>query len=325
MPKRDPTADAIAKLAELKHEPHPAVLATRLTELLADRSGYVIGRAADLAAERDIRASVPSLVAAFTRLLAAAPTKDPGCTAKLALAKALVTLEAGYEAEDAMVAGTRHEHWESSWGGQVDLAVGVRGQCAIGLAAMGSREALHCAAELLAECDQPMTAAHRERTSWTVRADAARALTMIGSEGAAALLRFKALCGDPEPAVTSECLAGVIAIDPASGLALAERFLQRDDSASVEAALLAVGGSRRPGSFDVLRRHADTLLLNEHRDTLISAVAMTRQEAAIDYLLGLVADSDRAVSEVAIGALTPLRPLQRIGERLDAAIAARRS
>jgi hypothetical protein len=66
----------------------------------------------------------------------------------------------------------------------VDVAVAVRGNAAILLAAMGSTLALRCATELLAEADQ---LAPRERSSWPARADAAKALTMIGSDGAAAL------------------------------------------------------------------------------------------------------------------------------------------
>lgn len=314
MAKRDPTETAIARLAALRAEGDPAALAEALPTLLADKAGYVVGRAAELAAERQVRTALAAILAAFERLLKAATSKDVGCTAKAALARAIVKLEAGYEAEALLLVGRSHAHWEAVWGGQADLAVGVRGQSVIGLAAMGSRLALNAASELLAE---PDSRPPRERVSWPARADAARALTMIGSDGAAAVLRFKALLGDPEPTVVSECLAGVIAIDGDDGLTLAERFLQRDDE-TTDAALLAIGGSRRPGAFTLLRRHADVLLLGEHRQTFVSAVALTRQEAAIDYLFDLLATADRATSEAAAEALEPLRGLQRIGERLDA-------
>jgi len=61
-----------------------------------------------------------------------------------------VTLEAGYEAEEAALRATRHTRWESVYGGAVDVAVGVRGNACILLAAMGSTQALRAASELLA-------------------------------------------------------------------------------------------------------------------------------------------------------------------------------
>jgi hypothetical protein len=273
---------------------------------------------------------LPQIIETFDRLLKSPAAKDVGCNAKSALARAIVKLEAGYEAEDVLVAGVKHQHWESVWGGSADLAVGLRGQCAIGLAMMGSREALRRAVELLAEEDLKPP---RERQSWPARADAARALTMIGSDGAAAVLRFKILTGDAEPNVLSDCLAGVIAIEKQDGLDLAEQFLIRgggsrmstEDEANAEAALLAIGGSRNAGAFPLLKKHADKFLDTRSRQTFLASVALTRQEAAIDYLLDLVTNArSRPVSEDAAAALEPLKMLPRVGERLEQAKKARR-
>jgi hypothetical protein len=195
---------------------------------------------------------------------------------------------------------------------------------------MGSREALRRAVELLAEEDLKPP---RERQSWPARADAARALTMIGSDGAAAVLRFKILTGDAEPNVLSDCLAGVIAIEKQDGLDLAEQFLIRgggsrmstEDEANAEAALLAIGGSRNAGAFPLLKKHADKFLDTRSRQTFLASVALTRQEAAIDYLLDLVTNArSRPVSEDAAAALEPLKMLPRVGERLEQAKKARR-
>jgi hypothetical protein len=256
--------------------------------------------------------------------------KDPGCAARFALAKAAVDLEAGYEAEDVMMLGIKHACFESAWGGSTDVAVAVRGQCAIGLAAMGSRLALRCATELLAEED--MQPPH-ERISWPARQDAARALTMIASDGASAVLRFKALLGDPEPNVLSDCLAGVIAIDGEPGLELAEQFLTATPAAArpgletervAEAALLAIGGSRRAAACALLLRHERLFLHTSSRSTYFTALAMTRQDPAIDYLLKQVSEAPREISAAAAKALEPMRLLPRVGERLAAALAQRK-
>jgi hypothetical protein len=331
MARTDPTAEAIASLGALRKIDDLTKLAAGLGPLLGNKSSYVVARAAELAGERRVRGVLPHIIEALDRMLRNASTKDPGCAARLGLGKAVVDLEAGYEAEDLMLSGIRHTCFESAWGGTVDVAVALRGQCAIGLAAMGSRLALRCATELLAEPDLKGPA--RERVSWPARQDAARALTMIGSDGAAAVLRFKALTGDPEPNVLSECLAGVIAIEGDAGLELAEQFVAgigRDSRAAIgaegqaEAALLAIGGSRRPAACAMLIRHERLFLHGSSRSTFFAALAMTRQESAIDYLLKHVSDGPTEMSKSAVEALEPLRLLPRLGERLDAALRQRK-
>jgi hypothetical protein len=195
---------------------------------------------------------------------------------------------------------------------------------------MGSRLALRCATELLAEADMKGA---RERISWPARQDAARALTMIGSDGASAVLRFKALLGDPEPSVLSECLSGVIAIDGDAGLELAEQYLIGEPAnvragieseRQAEAALLAIGGCRRAAALAMLIRHERLFVHTASRSTFFTAVAMTRQDAAIDYLLKQVSGGSKEISNVAAKALEPMCLLPRVGERLAAALSQRK-
>src|SRR5690349_17070919 len=103
MPKRDPVADAISRIATLKSIDDPAELAAGIAPLIGDKSTYVVARAAEVAGERSVRAALPQIIEAFDRLLKAPSTKDPACNAKSALARAIVKLEAGYEAEDVLV------------------------------------------------------------------------------------------------------------------------------------------------------------------------------------------------------------------------------
>jgi hypothetical protein len=330
MAKSDPATEGMAKVAALRGAVDLAVLEAGLGPLLASKSSYVVARAAELAGERRVRGTLSRIVEALDRMLRTPSIKDPGCAARFALAKAAVDLEAGYEAEEVMVLGLQHACWESIWGGSADVAVALRGQCAIGLAAMGSRLALRCATELLAESD---IKGARERVSWPARQDAARALTMIGSDGAAAVLRFKALLGDPEPNVLSECLSGVIAIDGDGGLELAEHFLSGGSTTvragmeaerQAEAALLAIGGSRRAAALALLIRHERLFVHTASGAMFFTAVAMTRQDAAIDYLLKQVLDGTTEISNAAAKALEPMRLLPRVGERLAVALSQRK-
>jgi hypothetical protein len=331
MARTDPATEAMAKIAALRGVDDLAELEAGLGPLLVSKSSYVVARAAELAGERRVRGTLPRIVEALDRMLRTPTLKDPGCAARFALAKAAVDLEAGYEAEDVMALGIQHACWESIWGGSADVAVTLRGQCAIGLATMGSRLALRCATELLAESDMKGT---RERISWPARQDAARALTMIGSDGAAAVLRFKALLGDSEPNVLSECLSGVIAIEGDGGLELAEHFLTAGPANAragieierqTEAALLAIGGSRRPAAFSLLLRHERLFTHTASHSTFFTAIALTRQDAAIDYLLKQVAEGSKDQSSTAAQALEPMRLLPRIGERLAAALSQRKA
>jgi hypothetical protein len=331
MAKIDPAAEGMAKVAALRGVDDLAELEAGLGTLLGSKSSYVVARAAELAGERRVRGTLSRIVEALDRMLRTPTLKDPGCAARFALAKAAVDLEVGYEAEEVMARGIGHTCWESIWGGSADMAVALRGQCAIGLAAMGSRLALRCATELLAEAD--MKGPPRERVSWPARQDAARALTMIGSDGAAAVLRFKAILGDPEPNVLSECLSGVIAIDGDAGLELAEQFLSGGSATAragmeaeqqAEAAMLAIGGSRRAPAFALLIRHERLFVHTASRATFFSAVAMSRHDAAIDYLLKQVADGSKDLSNAAAKALEPMRLLPRVGERLATALAQRK-
>lgn len=313
MAKKDPAADAMAKIAQLRHVSDPAELTAGLKKLLAEKSCFIVSRAADLCAERTMSVLLPDLVARLTRLLDDPKSDDFGCAASLALVRALVALEAGYDAEEVAIRASRLVRFESVMGGSVDVAVSVRGNATILLAAMGSTQALRVATEVLAEADQRPP---RERTSWPARADAARALTMIGSDGAAALLRFKLLIGDAEPNVMSDCLVGLLTIERDAALPLAEQMLGSADDTRAEAAILAMGGWRDPRSFTVLRAHADRFLSSNSRDLFLASVAMTRRPEAIDYLIGLVSAGSGSLQKAARTALEPLLVLPGVKERV---------
>jgi HEAT repeat protein len=315
--RNDPVAEAITRVAALRGIEDRQTLANGLASLLGERSSYVVGRAAELAAERGVRDAVPALVAALDRALRDPKSDDVGAAAAHALVRALITLEAGYEAEEVALRATRHTRWESVYGGAVDVAVGVRGNACILLAAMGSTQALRASSELLAEPDMRSP---RERTSWPARADAAKALAMIGSDGAAAVLRFKLLIGDAEPNVLSDCLAGLLAIERDAALPLAERMLTNDDDASQnEAALLALGGWRDARAFTAIKSHESRFLPDPAaRELYLASIAMTRRPEAIDHLFDLATNGPRDVRPAAVAALEPLRAMPAVATRLDA-------
>jgi len=317
MAKKDPVADGLAKLAVLRATEDRETLADGLASLLNDRTGYVVTRVANLAAERGVREVVPNLIARLEKFIRDPKSNDSGCEASLAIVRALITLEAGYEAEAVAIAATRYVRWEPVYGGSVDSAVAVRGNAAILLAAMGSTQAVRCAVELLATED---SGSPREAANWGARADAARALTMVGSDAAAAVLRFKLLIDDRDSNVLADCLTGLLAIERDAAIPLATEMLTGDNETRAEAALLALGSWRDPRAFTLLRDHADRFLASGSRDLFLAAIAMTRQAAAIDYLLDLIPQANPKLREAIVAALEPLRPLPGIADRIDTAV-----
>jgi hypothetical protein len=314
MAKKDPVADALTKVAELRRIDDPRELSAAVIKLMGQRSSFVVSRVADLAAERSVRDAVPAMIERLDQLLTDGASDDVGAGAVMSLVKALVALEAGYEAEEVAIRASKHTRWEKVMGGSVEVAGSVRGNAAILLAAMGSMQAMRVGTELLAEADQRPP---RERTSWPVRSDAARALTMIGSDGAAAILRFKILIGDAEPNVLSDCLAGLLAIERDAAIPLAQQMLDDDRDEYAEAAVLALGNWRDPRAFEQLRSRADRFLSSHSQELYLASIAMTRQPKAIDYLIELATDGNASLKRVAMNALEPLRLLPGVAERLE--------
>src|SRR4051794_30133504 len=103
----------MTRLAALRGVDDSAWLSDGVGAILRERSSYVVASAATLAAERNARGAIPAIVGRFNKLLNDPKADDPSGAAALALVKALVTLEAGYEAEDVALAAARYVRWEA--------------------------------------------------------------------------------------------------------------------------------------------------------------------------------------------------------------------
>jgi len=110
---------------------------------------------------------------------------------------------------------------------------------------------------------------------------------MVGSPSAALLLRLKATVGGDDPEVLGACYNGIIHLDGRAAIPWVSRFLASADDAAAEAAL-AIAGDRSPQAFTALHER----FLQAHdpwfQAILLSAIGLTRQQAALDFLLQLV-------------------------------------
>jgi hypothetical protein len=149
----------------------------------------------------------------------------------------------------------------------------------------------------------------------SVRVGAVRAIESVGSQSGALLLRLRAILAADEPEVLGACYSGVLSIEGTAAIPSISRFLATADDTAAEAAL-AIAADRSPQAFDALRER-----FLEERDpwfqsVLASAIALTRQEAAHDFLFDLV-QTDCVHAEAAIEALLRSAPSPEISQRLE--------
>ena len=278
--RRDAGAEEVSALARLRLDPLTGDDLAALRRAVCSHKALVVAKAAGIAAERGRRDLIKDLEAAFAWLLVSGAERDPGCSAKLAIARALVA----FETEDPSVylAGVRHAQREPVWGGQVDTAGALRGTCLQGLVAMGSRDALFEAVPLLVD------------TRVETRRLAVEALGMLRMDESELLLRLKIAGGDEEPLVLADAFGALMAVNPERSLGFVAPYLELDGSADPDVArgaALAIGESRHPEAFRLLREVALRTRFSAARDRLLLPMALTRSEPAFEYLLALVASA----------------------------------
>ncbi len=277
MKKLDPIKQKLERLAELR----AAAAASDLRPFLADKSNFVVARAASLAGGLRIEELAPELAAAFDRIMSHPARLDPGCAAATAIVKALLAME--YLEPRVYLTGIRHVQMEPSYGGPVDAAVELRATSALGLALTDSDGLLFELVGLLAD---------RE---WRARFAAARALASTGRPDAIPVLQYKATIGDEQPEVTGECLAGLMTLAPERYVPFSDSFIGHQEAAVAEAAILAFGVVRSQPAFETLARRWPQLPA-ALRGAALSAFAMMRCDAALDFLIHLIEQADEKIA-----------------------------
>lgn len=288
MAKRRTIEDELRDLEATRDDPRAADSLAALRQALCHRSSHVVAKAAAIAGEGRVDELAVELCAAFDRFMAE-PGADRGCAAKSAVADALFQID--HRADEQFLRGIRHVQMEASFGKSIDTAAALRGVCAMGLARAGLPEALVEVSQLLADPEPP------------ARLAAARALACTGRDGAIPLLRFKALIGDDEPEVLSECLAGLLQIDSGDVMPFVTAFLDHRNANVQEAAALALGSSRRADAFEPLADWSRRIVDDGLRRTAFTAIALLRVEEGFAFLLELVADGSLATARDAVAAI----------------------
>lgn len=299
--------EQIAALDSLRQQA-PASCIDPLRKALLHRNNFVVARAADLIREFRLVPLAPDLLTAYDRFFDNPVKSDPQCWAKNALSRAL----AAFEHQDAstFLRGMRHIQLEPVWGGRSDTAGTLRATCAFALVqcrSLTETDLLDHLVELFGDKDK------------SVRVEVIRAVEQVGSPSAALLLRLKAVLGADEPEVLGACYSGILRIEGVSAISWVGRFLGSADDAAAEAAL-AIAGTHSNQGFTVLRERFAEEADPWFCSVLLSAVALTRQDEALEFLFDLVrSESSRA--EAAIEAILRAMPSAEITRRLEQTIA----
>lgn len=280
---------AYKELSRIGAGPMTDEAVAEIRRALRGASGLLAARAAQIAGKRALHDLIPDMTAAFDRLIADGAKNDKGCQAKFAIAEALNTLE--HLDDTVFLKGAYHKQMEPAFGGFEDAAVELRCQCAFGLARIGRPDAHYVLADLLVDPER------------AVRSAAAKALGAMGSPEAEIMLRMKALTGDSEIEVLAECFTSLIAMSPDRSLDFVARYLRADDPALAEYAALAIGSSRAPGAFDVLRRSWESDLSPTLRRILLLPIALVRSDDAFDFLLEVLSRADGRTAALTVSAL----------------------
>jgi HEAT repeat protein len=298
--------EQLAALDRLRQQ-SPEGCVESLLKALDHRNNFVVAKAADLAREVGLTGLTPNLVKAFDRFFENPEKSDPQCWAKNAISRALAAFE--LQEQEIFLRGMRHIQLEAVWGGRSDTAGTLRATCALALVqcrSLTNDEVLKYLVDLLADKEK------------TVRAEVARAIEQVGSPTASLLLRLRAALGNDDPEVLGACYGGVLRLEGVAAIPWVSRFLASQDDAAGEAAL-AIAGTHSPQAFDTLQKN-----LTAHdpwfRSVMLSAIALTRQDAAMEFLLELV-KSESPDAERAIEAVVRSMPSQEIMQRLEKQVA----
>ncbi|HEX9201944.1 MAG TPA: hypothetical protein VF865_20480 [Acidobacteriaceae bacterium] len=265
---------------------------TALRKALQQRNNFLVAKAARIAGELRLTSLTAELASAFLRFMPESgddPVKtDPQCWAKNDIGKTLAAFE--YQEHELFLVGMRHHQMEPVWGGRSDTAGALRGTCALALVQcrqVNSTRLLGWLTELFADEDS------------TVRVNAARAVEQVGSDAAMLLLKLRAELASDSAELLGACYGGVLRLEGPSAIPWAARFLSAADDGAAEAAL-AIAETRTPQAFDLLKSTFDgkrALMDPWFRGALLSAIALTRQQAATDWLLGQIENGGRDGAE----------------------------
>ena len=301
--------DVLDSLKAIRHDLTSEAAIATLKQVLKSRFSIAVAQAAKLVSRADLYALQPDLVRAFERFMKKPAETDPGCKAKECIAEILYRFE--FSDEKVFLQGIHHVQMEATWGKKVDTAAGLRGICALGLVRMNYPDVMVELADLLAD-PEPVA-----------RSNAAKAIAYTENREGIPLLRLKVHIGDDNPQVLSECFVGLLKLDPERSLPFTKEFLAKCPALFQEAAALALGESRLEAALPILQQLWERSQQSDVKRVGLMAIAMLRHDAAIAFLLTLIAEGTRTDAEDALLALKIYQHESSLWQRVQQTIVQR--
>lgn len=277
-----------------------------LRAFLRSKMNLVAARAADVVREWSAAELLPQLLELWERSLVDPVKSDKACHAKLAVVEALDAI--GHDDVSAYLRGVRHVQLEPSYGPPVDSATELRVACARILASRGYPDIYVILADLLMD---------REPGA---RKAAAEIAAGLGGERGELLLRMRVLAGDDHTENYAAYFRGLLDLSPELSLPLVESHSRHESPAVVEEAILALGESRLPGAFPILKDLYHATIIAEDRRVIILGISLLRTAEAVDFLEEVVLDGDSASARRVVEALGIYRGTSEIMDRFRAAV-----
>ena len=257
-----------------------------LAKALKDKSNILLANVARIIAREDIKDLETELISSFERLKHNALKIDPSCAAKTAILEALISLDC--QEHELYLTAIKYIQLEPVFGGKEDTAVKLRVLAAQGLIKSNYYGVVNELAALLA--DKEIQA----------RAAAIWALSNCNSLAAVPLLRYKAMLGDNSSRVMSACFDSLLLLEPNDSLAFVADFLDNKSIMTAETAALSLGQARHEASLGYLKNSLEKAIDKDFQKTIITAIAMLRNEPAIDYLFEIIKNQEIYADEAII-------------------------
>lgn len=295
--------EKLAALEELRSAPDAL---QPLRKALKDRNNFYTGKAAAIAAQRQLTELIPDLLAAMDRFFLDPVKTDPQCWAKNALVKALKDL--GHRGPAVYLRGIEHIQMEPVWGGQADSASTLRGGCALALVECGldALELLRYLSDLLADGEK------------TCRVDAALAIGQLGQPSGALLLRLKARIGDPEPEVVGQCFLSLLSLVLDEAVPFIAKFLRSATGEIRIEAATALAQSREPSALHQLTTLWPERLTPDLRTAILLSLAASPLPQSSEFLLSVLTAESGDVAKASITALARSRFHAEVRPRAEA-------
>jgi mannose/fructose-specific phosphotransferase system component IIA len=135
---------------------------------------------------------------------------------------------------------------------------------------------------------------------------------------------LKALIGDEDVEVIAECFSGLLSARSETAVDFVAHFVDSDDSEVSEVAILALGASRLPKAIELLKEKWQLAVQSGAKKTILLALATSRDEAALSFLIAQVNEASVQTAAEIITALAVHKNSDRIRQLVSEAVDQRR-